>query len=99
MQVGLASNKGEKELENSRKVIENIYWVGSSDRRLALFENLFPVTNGVSYNSYVILDEKTALMDTVAVSYTHLRAHETDSYLVCRLLLEKKKKNVILYHN
>ena len=28
-----------------------------------------------------------------AVSYTHLRAHETDSYLVCRLLLEKKKKN------
>src|SRR5664279_3173503 len=28
----------------------------------------------------------------VAVSYTHLRAHETDSYLVCRLLLEKKKK-------
>src|SRR5664279_4323228 len=29
----------------------------------------------------------------VAVSYTHLRAHETDSYLVCRLLLEKKKKN------
>ncbi len=40
MQVGLASNKGEKELENSRKVIENIYWVGSSDRRLALFENV-----------------------------------------------------------
>src|SRR5665647_3845706 len=30
---------------------------------------------------------------TGAVSYTHLRAHETDSYLVCRLLLEKKKKN------
>src|SRR5664279_5822676 len=31
--------------------------------------------------------------DPEAVSYTHLRAHETDSYLVCRLLLEKKKKN------
>src|SRR5665647_1093310 len=30
------------------------------------------------------------------VSYTHLRAHETDSYLVCRLLLEKKKKNIII---
>src|SRR5665647_3861083 len=30
---------------------------------------------------------------TRSVSYTHLRAHETDSYLVCRLLLEKKKKN------
>ena len=33
------------------------------------------------------------LTDTEPVSYTHLRAHETDSYLVCRLLLEKKKKN------
>ena len=32
------------------------------------------------------------LIDITAVSYTHLRAHETDSYLVCRLLLEKKKK-------
>ena len=31
-------------------------------------------------------------IDTTSVSYTHLRAHETDSYLVCRLLLEKKKK-------
>src|SRR5680860_1245834 len=33
------------------------------------------------------------LLPQAAVSYTHLRAHETDSYLVCRLLLEKKKKN------
>ena len=33
-----------------------------------------------------------------AVSYTHLRAHETDSYLVCRLLLEKKKKTVYYTH-
>ena len=38
---------------------------GGSDRRLALFENLFPIPRGVSYNSYVILDEKTALLDTV----------------------------------
>src|SRR5665647_3866588 len=33
-------------------------------------------------------------LDQFSVSYTHLRAHETDSYLVCRLLLEKKKKNM-----
>ena len=39
--------------------------MGGSDRRLALFENLFPIPRGVSYNSYVILDEKTALLDTV----------------------------------
>ncbi len=43
----------------------HIAWVGGSDRRLALFENLFPLENGVTYNAYVILDEKTALVDTV----------------------------------
>ena len=48
----------------TRKITDSIYWVGGNDRRLALFENLFPVPNGVSYNSYVILDEKTVLMDT-----------------------------------
>ena len=48
-----------------RNVTETVYWVGSSDRRLALFENLFPIPRGVSYNSYLIQDEKTALMDTV----------------------------------
>ena len=48
----------------TRKVTDSIHWVGGNDRRLALFENLFPIPNGVSYNSYVILDEKTALMDT-----------------------------------
>ena len=37
------------------------------------------------------MDFNKAALETV--SYTHLRAHETDSYLVCRLLLEKKKKN------
>ena len=49
----------------TRKIAENITWVGGSDRRLALFENLFPIPRGVSYNSYLINDEKTALMDTV----------------------------------
>lgn len=48
----------------TRKVTEGIYWVGANDRRLAKFENMFPIPRGVSYNSYVILDEKTALMDT-----------------------------------
>ncbi len=48
----------------TRKITDSIHWVGGNDRRLALFENLFPIPNGVSYNSYVILDEKTVLMDT-----------------------------------
>ena len=50
---------------NVKKVNEDLYWIGASDRRLALFENIYPIPRGVSYNSYVILDEQTVLLDTV----------------------------------
>ena len=46
-------------------IAADTFYVGASDRRTALFENLFPIPRGVSYNSYVILDEKTVLLDTV----------------------------------
>lgn len=55
----------------TRKLNDTISWVGGNDRRLALFENLFPIPRGVSYNSYLITDEKTALIDTVDASITH----------------------------
>lgn len=48
-----------------RKVTEDLYWVGGNDHRLALFENIHPIPRGVSYNSYVLLDEKAVLFDTV----------------------------------
>lgn len=48
-----------------REIIKDIYYVGASDRRLAKFENIYPLNNGVSYNSYLIVDEKTCLLDTV----------------------------------
>ena len=48
-----------------RKITEDLYWVGGNDRRLALFENIHPIPKGVSYNSYLLLDEKTVLFDTV----------------------------------
>lgn len=48
-----------------RKVTEDLYWVGGNDRRLTLFENIHPIPRGVSYNSYLLLDEKTVLFDTV----------------------------------
>ena len=51
-----------------RKVEENLYWVGAEDRRLNLFENIYPIPKGVSYNSYLLLDEKTILLDTVDYS-------------------------------
>ncbi len=49
----------------TRKITDDIIWVGANDRRLARFENLYPLDKGVSYNSYLILDEKTCLMDTM----------------------------------
>ena len=45
---------------NVKKITSDMYWVGASDRRLALFENVYPIPRGVSYNAYVLLDEKTA---------------------------------------
>lgn len=52
-------------MQCTRKVTDGIYWVGVNDRRLNLFENIFPIKKGVSYNAYLIKDEKTALLDTV----------------------------------
>lgn len=46
-----------------RKVTDGIFYIGASDKRIQLFENLFPVPGGVSYNSYLISDEKTAVLD------------------------------------
>ena len=50
---------------NTVAVLEDLFYVGASDRRLSLFENVYPVPRGASYNSYLLLDEKTALFDTV----------------------------------
>lgn len=52
-------------MQNTRKVTDDIIWVGCNDRRLAMFENIFPLQNGVSYNSYLVMDEKITLFDTV----------------------------------
>lgn len=54
-----------------KKISEELYWVGASDRRMALFENVYPIPRGVSYNSYVWMDEKTVLFDTVDKSVSH----------------------------
>lgn len=61
-----------------REVTEDLYWIGGNDRRLALFENVHPIPRGVSYNSYLLLDEKTVLFDTV-------------DWSICRQFLENIK--------
>ncbi len=61
-------------MHNIIPITEDLFYVGGSDRRLSLFENVYPVPRGVSYNSYLLLDEKTVLFDTVdpAVSDLYL---------------------------
>ena len=51
-------------MNTSRKITQDLWYIGASDRRLALFENMMPVPRGTSYNSYVLLDDKTVLLDT-----------------------------------
>lgn len=58
-------------MENIRKITDDLFYVGVSDRRLELFENLFPIPRGVSYNSYLLVDEKCVLFDTVDASVGH----------------------------
>ncbi len=52
-------------MHDIRKVSDDLFWIGANDRRISLFENVFPVPGGVSYNSYILLDEKTVVFDTV----------------------------------
>ncbi|MGX8713861.1 MAG: FprA family A-type flavoprotein [bacterium] len=51
-------------MHNTQPITNDLVYVGVSDRRTALFENIYPIPRGVSYNSYLLLDEKTVLMDT-----------------------------------
>ena len=58
-----------------RKVTDDLYWVGANDHRTYWFENIHPIPEGVRYNNYLLLDEKTVLFDTV-------------DWSVCRQMLE-----------
>ena len=53
------------------KITEDILYVGVNDHEIDLFEGQYTVPNGMAYNSYVIIDEKIAVMDTVDVNFTH----------------------------
>ena len=52
-------------MHHIRKVTDDLYWIGANDRRTERFENIHPIPEGVSYNAYMLLDEKTVLFDTV----------------------------------
>lgn len=68
------------------QIKEDLYYIGVNDRTKALFENLWPLPKGVSYNSYLIVDEKTALFDTVDICYSDIFFQKLESALNGRQL-------------
>ncbi|MBQ6990617.1 MAG: flavodoxin, partial [Clostridia bacterium] len=53
------------------KITSDIRYIGVNDHKVDLFEGQYVVPNGMSYNSYAIMDEKIAIMDTVDQNFTH----------------------------
>ena len=69
-----------------KKITDDLTWVGANDRRLAMFEGVYSVPDGVSYNSYLLTDEKTVLFDTVDKSVQHRFLENLDAALQGRKL-------------
>ncbi|MDR3261119.1 MAG: FprA family A-type flavoprotein [Tannerella sp.] len=69
-----------------KKITDDIYYVGVNDRRKSLFENLWPLPYGVSYNSYLIADTKIALVDTVDICYSDIFFKKVEEVLNGRTL-------------
>ncbi|MGM0602502.1 MAG: FprA family A-type flavoprotein [Bacillota bacterium] len=78
---------------NSIKMTDDVYWVGVNDRETDIFESLWPLPEGISYNSYLIDDDKIALIDTVKINYN-------DSFLdkVKNVIGDKKVDYLIINH-
>jgi len=70
----------------NQKITTDIYYVGVNDRQKAKFENMIPLPHGVSYNAYLIMDEKTALIDTVDIAFGDLFVNKIQSQLEGRAL-------------
>lgn len=77
----------------SVKINDNLHYIGVNDRETQLFENMWPLDNGISYNSYLITGEKTALMDTVKIT-------KVDSFLVkLKSILKDKPLDYLVIHH
>lgn len=76
-----------------KEIKNNVYWVGGNDRRLSLFENVFPIPRGVSYNSYLINDDNTVLLDTVD------RCISTQFFENLKFVLNNKKLDYLIVNH
>jgi flavorubredoxin len=73
-------------MHSVRLVTDDLYWVGASEHKPFLFENIHPLTRGVSYNSYLLLDKKTVLFDTADWSVSRQFLENVDYVLANRPL-------------
>ena len=73
-------------MNNIRNLTDDLYYIGVSDRKIALFENVYPVKDGMSYNSYFLNDDKTVLFDTVDKSCSGQFFDNLDAVLNSRTL-------------
>ncbi len=80
-------------MHNTVEICKDLHYVGGNDRRIALFESAFPVPRGVSYNSYLLMDEKTVLFDTVDIA-----ASEVFFENVEHVLGERKLDYLVIHH-
>ena len=78
---------------NTRQITSDLTFIGASDHRLSLFENVYPIPNGISYNSYLLSDEKTVLFDTVDSS-----VRQQFSANLEHALNNKKLDYIVIHH-
>ena len=76
-----------------QQVTDKVYYVGVNDRSKHLFENLWALPQGVSYNSYLLVDEEVVLIDTVDVCYSDIFFHKIE-----RILGERPVDYLIVNH-
>ncbi len=70
----------------TKEIRNDIYYVGVNDRKTERFENMWPIPHGVSYNSYLIMDEKVALVDTVEISFVEQYMKKIEAVLQGRTI-------------
>ena len=73
---------------NTRKITEDLIWIGSNDRRLALFENVYPIPNGISYNSYILENLEYELGER-ELDYIIVNHMEPDHAAVLQIIVDK----------
>ena len=83
----------EKIMYCTKKITEDLTWVGANDRRLAMFEGVYSVPDGVSYNSYILKDDKTVLFDTVDKAVSKVFFEN-----IAHVLGERKLDYIVVHH-